>query len=54
MFVGSTQPEAVIGLLKNLQKSSRFGAASLVSQIPPTQNDPLYKYRLTVPYDQKL
>lgn len=54
MFVGSTQPEAVIGLLKNLQKSSRFGAASLVSQTPPTQNDPLYKYRVTVPYDQKL
>ncbi len=54
MIVGTTQPEAVIGLFKNLQKSDLFGAASLVSQTPPAQNDPLYKYRVTVPYDQKL
>jgi type IV pilus assembly protein PilN len=54
MIVGTSQPEAVIGLFKNLQKSGLFGAASLVSQTPPAQNDPLYKYRVTVPYDQKL
>jgi Tfp pilus assembly protein PilN len=54
MIVGSTQPEAVISLFKNLQKSGLFGAASLVNQTPPAQNDPLYKYRVTVPYDQKL
>jgi type IV pilus assembly protein PilN len=54
MIVGTTKPEAVIGLFKNLQKSALFGAASLVSQTPPTNNDPLYKYRVTVPYDQKL
>jgi hypothetical protein len=58
MFVGTTQPEAVIGLFKNLQKSTLFGPASLVSSTPPAQNDPqnerLYKYRVTVPYDQKL
>jgi type IV pilus assembly protein PilN len=54
MMVGTTQPESVIGLFKNLQKSSLFGAASLVSQTPPAQNDPLFKYRVTVPYDQKL
>jgi len=54
MMVGTTQPEAVIGLFKNLQKSALFGAASLVSQTPPAQNDPFFKYRVTVPYDQKL
>jgi hypothetical protein len=54
MVVGTTKPEAVIGLFKNLQKSGLFGAASLVSQSPPDQNDPLYKYRVTVPYDQNL
>ena len=54
MVVGTTKPEAVIGLFKNLQKSALFGPASLVSQNPPAQNDPLYKYRVTVPYDQKL
>jgi type IV pilus assembly protein PilN len=54
MVVGTTKPESVITLLKNLQKSPLFGAASFMSANPPSQNDPLYKYRLTVPYDQKL
>ena len=54
MIVGTTRPEAVIGLFKNLQKSALFGAASWVTQNAPSQNDPLYKYRVTVPYDQKL
>jgi type IV pilus assembly protein PilN len=54
MQVGTTQPEAVITLLKRLQESSLFGAASMMNQSPPTQNDPLYKYRVTVEYAQKL
>ena len=54
MIVGTTQPEAIITFFKSLQKSSLFGDAAFVSQNPPAQNDPLYKYRITVPYDQKL
>jgi len=54
MIVGTTRPESMIALLKNLQKSALFGAASLVTVTPPSQKDPLYKYRVTVPYDQKL
>jgi Tfp pilus assembly protein PilN len=54
MFVGATQPGAVINLLGNLVKSNMFGAASLMNQSPPTQNDPLYKYRVTVAYAQSL
>jgi type IV pilus assembly protein PilN len=54
MVVGTAKPESVITLLKNLQKSPLFGSASLVSANPPSQNDPLFKYRVTVPYDQKL
>jgi type IV pilus assembly protein PilN len=54
MQVGTTQPEAVITLLKRLQQSSLFGAAAMMNQSPPTQNDPLYKYRVTVEYAQKL
>jgi hypothetical protein len=54
MFVGATQPDAVISLLKNLVKSSMFGSASVVNQSPPTQNDPLYRYRITVAYSQRL
>jgi len=54
MWVGTDAPEAVITLLKNLGGSKLFGDASVMSQAPPTQNDPLYKYRLTVSYAQKL
>jgi hypothetical protein len=54
MVVASDRPDAVIDLLKKLQQSSLFGAAAVVTQQPPTQNDPLYKYRVTVGYAQKL
>lgn len=53
MVIGTDRPDAVIELLKRLQKSSLFGAASVVSEQPPTQNEPLYRYRITVPYGQK-
>jgi Tfp pilus assembly protein PilN len=54
MQVGTEAPEAVIDLLKRLQQSTLFGAASEVNQAPPTQNDPLYKFRVVVAYGQKL
>ena len=54
MVVGTDRPDVVIDLLKRLQESGLFGAASVVTQQPPTQNDPLYKYRVTVGYAQKL
>lgn len=54
MSIGTDRPETVITLLKNLEDSPFFGAATVVSQTPPTQNDPLYRYRVTVSYAQKL
>ena len=54
MLVGTEHPEAVITMLKRLETSKLFGAASVTTQTPPNQNDPLYKYRLTVAYAQKL
>lgn len=54
MWVGAEQPAAIIGLLNRLVTSPLFGDASVMSQQPPTQNDPLYKYRLTVAYAQQL
>lgn len=54
MLVGTDRPDTVIDLLKKLQESSLFGAATVVTQQPPTQNDPLYKFRVTVGYAQKL
>jgi type IV pilus assembly protein PilN len=54
MTVGTDRPEALIELLRHLQASPLFGAAQVVSQNPPSQNDPLFKYRLNVAYVQKL
>ncbi|MBV9266351.1 MAG: hypothetical protein JO061_09310 [Acidobacteriaceae bacterium] len=54
MVVGAERPDAVIELLKRLEKSPLFGSVAVVNQTPPTQNDPLYKYRVTVSYGQKL
>ena len=52
MNVGTIEPAALIGLLKRLDKSKLFGPASMVNQSPPTQNAPLYKYRVTMSYAQ--
>lgn len=54
MSVGTDRPETVNTLLNNLEQSPSFGAAIVVNQTPPTQNDPLYRFRVTVPYAQKL
>lgn len=54
MWVGADQPAAIVGFLDRLVTSPLFGDASVMSQQPPTQNDPLYKYRLTVAYAQQL
>jgi type IV pilus assembly protein PilN len=54
MVVGTDKPEAVLELLKRLQASPLFGPAALMNTAPPTQNDPLYRYRITVAYAQKL
>ncbi|MFL6451500.1 MAG: hypothetical protein ACJ746_28050 [Bryobacteraceae bacterium] len=54
MIVGTAQPETFIELLKRLQQSPLFGAAQVLGQQPPTQNDPLFKFRVTVAYAQKL
>lgn len=54
MILGTDRPEAVVSLFNHLQQSNLFGSAVMLSQTPPTQNDPLYKFRVTVPYAQKL
>lgn len=54
MSVGTDRPETINTLLQNLEKFDAFGAATVVSRTPPTQNDPLYRYRVTVSYAQKL
>ncbi|MGA8598612.1 MAG: PilN domain-containing protein [Bryobacteraceae bacterium] len=53
MLVGAREPQAIMPLFKKLQESPLFGAAEISSQAPPTQNDPLFRFRLTVPYVQR-
>ena len=54
MVVGAQAPEPVIDLLKRLEGSALFSRTELLSSAPPTQNEPLYRYRLSVNYAQKL
>ena len=52
--VGAQNPAQMIEFLKRLQDSPLFGPASNPRSAPPTQNEPLYRYRVVVSYAQKL
>ena len=54
MNVGAESPQPVIELVKALESSSLFAGAYVHSTLPPTQTEPLYRYRVTVNYAQKL
>jgi hypothetical protein len=53
MVVGAQGPVPVIGFLKKLQTSPRFGPATLHNSVPPSDNEPLYRSRVSVNYAQK-
>lgn len=54
MVVGAQGPGPVIEFLRNLQASPRFGPATVHNSAAPTDNEPLYRYRVSVNYAQKL
>ena len=54
MVVGAQSPEPVIQLLRKLEGSPLFGATAVQGWNPPVQNEPLYRYRVSVNYAQKL
>ena len=54
MIVGSRSGEPVIEFLKRLEGSQVFGSTAVSNFSPPTENEPLYRYRISVNYDQKL
>jgi type IV pilus assembly protein PilN len=54
MVVGAQAPESIIGFLKKLEESPLFGPVEGHTSLPPSQNEPLYRYRITVNYAQKL
>ncbi len=53
MVVGADAPEAAIAFFAKLESSESFGSTAVSSSIPPSQTDPLYRYRLSVNYAQK-
>lgn len=54
MEVGAKDQGPVIEFLKHLEESPLFGPTNVSRKSPPTQNEPLWRYRVMVSYAQKL
>jgi Tfp pilus assembly protein PilN len=52
--VGAKEPGPIIVFMSRLIKSPLFGPVDPKDEQPPTQQEPIYKYRFTVNYAQKL
>jgi type IV pilus assembly protein PilN len=53
MTVGSQSESPVVDMLMRLEGSPLFGATSVQTMLPPSQNETLYRYRLSVNYAPK-
>jgi type IV pilus assembly protein PilN len=54
MQVGTDNPAPLIKFLNALEASPLFGPAYVPTSAPPSQSEPLWKYRVRVNYAQKL
>lgn len=54
MEVGAESPQEFLGFMQRLQTSPLFGPPDLSRSDPPTDRDPLFRYRITVSYAQQL
>ncbi|MFB3829158.1 MAG: hypothetical protein ACE15B_20495 [Bryobacteraceae bacterium] len=54
MVVGAESQAPVVNLVKALEASELFGEAYVHSALPPSQSNPLFQYRVSVNYAQKL
>ena len=54
MTVAADSPEPMIAFVSKLEQSDVFGSANVTTYQAPSQTDPLYRYRLSVNYAQKL
>lgn len=54
MTIGAESPQPVVEALTRLESSELFGATVMHGFVPPSQSDPLYRYRVSVNYAQKL
>ncbi|HEY1338088.1 MAG TPA: hypothetical protein VGF59_11295 [Bryobacteraceae bacterium] len=54
MVVAAQSPDPVFEFLRRVEASPLFGPAEVPVFMPPGQNEPLYRYRVSVSYAQKL
>ncbi len=54
MTVGAQSQLPVIEMLKRLEGSPLFGSTQVHNWLPPSQTEPLYRYRVTVSYGRTL
>lgn len=54
MWVGAQATEPVQNMVMQLEQSPLFGATTVHNWLPPSQNEPLYRFRVSVTYAQKL
>lgn len=54
MDVGAEQTAPLLQLIMKLENSDSFGHTAVSSIRPPSQSEPLYRYRVNVNYAQKL
>ena len=54
MSVGAEQTEPLIQFLIKLENSDLFGHTAVSSILPPSQSEPLYRYKVNVNYAQKI
>jgi len=53
MTVGAMTGEPVVDMLMRLEGSPLFGATTITTMLPPSQNETLFRYRLSVNYAPK-
>jgi type IV pilus assembly protein PilN len=54
MTLGSDKVPQLVEALRAIEKAPEFGTVTLGNELPPTQSEPLWRFRLTVNYAQKL
>ncbi len=54
MVVAAQAIDPVIEMLKAVETSELFSSTSVSASLPPTESEPLYRYRVSVRYDRKL
>jgi hypothetical protein len=53
MDVAAQTSEPVIDMLMRMEGSEQFGATHVATWLPPSQSEPMYRYRINVNYAQK-